>query len=172
MSITVRVFIYHSIHVQWSSRSMYTVRNSIYLIVHDSHCFEIVTLITLVHSLQLMLNMSSRQVFQLLFEVLLKFHVVFRVIEMQKDCFFVSVGKKYFAYSSSGLYIRASSRWSSPVSLPGFASYLLLYESRYVEEMMFIRSHNLLLFTKLQPLKNLKKMLSIIKMYLYIYSSC
>ena len=36
----------------------------------------------------------------------------------------------------------------------------LLYESRYVEEMMFIRSHNCLLFTKLQLLKNFKKMLA------------
>ena len=36
---------------------------------------------------------------------------------------------------------------------------LLLHESRYVNQMMFIRSHNRLLFTKLWLLKNLKKTL-------------
>ena len=35
----------------------------------------------------------------------------------------------------------------------------LLHQSRYVEEMMFVRSHNHLHFTKLQLLKNLKKTL-------------
>ena len=34
----------------------------------------------------------------------------------------------------------------------------LLHESRYVQEMMFIRSPNCLLFTKLRLIKNLKKM--------------
>ena len=38
----------------------------------------------------------------------------------------------------------------------------LLQESRYVEEMMLIRSHNRLLFTKLQLLKNLSKMLGLV----------
>ena len=38
----------------------------------------------------------------------------------------------------------------------------LLHESRYVKEMMFDRSHNRLLFTKLQLLKNLKKTLHIL----------
>ena len=73
MSIKVRVLIYHSIHVQWRSRSMYTVGNSI---VQCSHRFDYYT----IHadntcSLQLMLNMCHRQVFQQLCEVLIKFHV-------------------------------------------------------------------------------------------------
>ena len=38
---------------------------------------------------------------------------------------------------------------------------LLLHKSRYVKEMMSIRSHNRLLFTKLQLLKNLKKTVTV-----------
>ena len=51
----------------------------------------------------------------------------------------------------TGLYIRAGNWQSSPASLPGFATYF--------HRFMFIRSHNLLLFPKLQLLKNLKKTL-------------
>ena len=51
-----------------------------------------------------------------------------------------------------------------PAKFTGFSARFcwllsLLHKSRYVEEMMFITSHNHLLFTKLQLLKNLKKTL-------------
>ena len=51
-----------------------------------------------------------------------------------------------------------------PAKFAGFSARFrrllsLLHESRYVKEMMYIRSHNCLLFTKLQLLKNLKKTL-------------
>ena len=47
-----------------------------------------------------------------------------------------------------------------PAKFAGFSARFhwllsLLHESRYVEEMMFIRSHNCLLFTKLRLLKTL-----------------
>ena len=59
-----------------------------------------------------------------------------------------------------GLYIRAGSRRSSPASLPGFAGYFHCFTSQdYVKEMMFIRSHNRLLFTTLRLHNNLKKTL-------------
>ena len=49
-----------------------------------------------------------------------------------------------------------------PANFTGFSARFcqllsLLHESRYVKEMMFIRSHNCLLFTKLQLLKNLRR---------------
>ena len=51
-----------------------------------------------------------------------------------------------------------------PVKFAGFSARLrrllsLLHESRYVAELMIIRSHNRLLFTTLWLLKNLKKTL-------------
>ena len=55
-----------------------------------------------------------------------------------------------------------------PAKFAGFSARFwrllsLLHKSRYVEEMMFIRSQNRLLFTKLQLLKNFTKMLWTIK---------
>ena len=52
-----------------------------------------------------------------------------------------------------------------PAKFAGFSAKFrrllsLLHESGYVKEMMFIRSHNCLLFTKLWLLKNLKKTLT------------
>ena len=55
-----------------------------------------------------------------------------------------------------GLYIRAGSRRSSPASLPGFAGYFHCFTSLNMPRRW---THNRLLFTKLQLLKNVKKTL-------------
>ena len=65
-------------------------------------------------------------------------------------------------YWNPGLYIRAGSRRSSPASLPGFAGYFHCFTSLNISRRW---THNRLLFTKLQLLKNLKKMLCNHKIY-------
>ena len=58
--------------------------------------------------------------------------------------------------NTSGLYIRAGSRRSSPASLPGFAGYFHCFMSLNMSRRW---THNRLLFTKFRLLKNLKKTL-------------
>ena len=61
--------------------------------------------------------------------------------------------------TSPGLYIRAGSQRCRPASLPGFDSYFHCFTSL---NMLRRWTHNRLLFTKLQLLKNLKKKLHLL----------
>ena len=57
--------------------------------------------------------------------------------------------------------------------LAKFADFSIwLHESRYAKEMMFIRSHNRLLSTKLRLLKNLKKTLNILRQAGQMRTTC
>ena len=73
---------------------------------------------------------------------------------------------EYCKLTTTGLYMRASSRRPSPASLPNFAGYLHCFTS---QDMLKRWNHNRLLFTKLQVLKNLKKTLN--KLY-YEIKNC
>ena len=65
--------------------------------------------------------------------------------------------------TSSGIVYKSRQPVKSAVFSARFRRLLsLLHESRYVGEMMFIRSHNRLLFTKLWLLKTLKKTLQLV----------